>query len=113
MTAVRYWQCLARDSRVIAPINKTDAVVTPFVLNGLARAGHVRGLLARTRWVHLRGADMKLQDRKALVTGSDSGIGQAIATLFAEEGADVAVIYHTDRAGADKTAEKIASFGRR
>ncbi|WP_250475244.1 3-oxoacyl-ACP reductase family protein [Caballeronia sp. GAFFF1] len=56
---------------------------------------------------------MKLQGKTALVTGSDSGIGQAIATLFAEQGADVAVIYHTDRAGADQTAAKIASFGRR
>ncbi|WP_309768782.1 MULTISPECIES: 3-oxoacyl-ACP reductase family protein [unclassified Caballeronia] len=56
---------------------------------------------------------MKLQGRKALVTGSDSGIGQAIAILFAEEGADVAVIYHTDRAGAEKTAEQVAATGRR
>ncbi|MEM5291393.1 SDR family NAD(P)-dependent oxidoreductase [Paraburkholderia sabiae] len=56
---------------------------------------------------------MKLQGKIALVTGSDSGIGKAIATLFAQEGADVAVIYHTDENGAKDTATRVEEVGRR
>jgi len=56
---------------------------------------------------------MKLEGRRALVTGADSGIGQAIAVLFAQEGADVAIVYHTDRDGAQETAKRIEAAGRR
>jgi glucose 1-dehydrogenase len=56
---------------------------------------------------------MKLQGRHALVTGADSGIGQAIATLFAQEGADVAIVYHTDQDGAQETARRVQVAGRR
>ncbi|MER2269345.1 SDR family NAD(P)-dependent oxidoreductase [Methylobacterium oxalidis] len=56
---------------------------------------------------------MKLQGRKALVTGADSGIGQATAILFAQEGADVAILYHTDEAGAAETARQVEAAGRK
>ncbi|RAB26621.1 glucose 1-dehydrogenase, partial [Burkholderia multivorans] len=56
---------------------------------------------------------MKLQGIRALVTGADSGIGQAIATLFAQEGADVAIVYHTDHDGAQETVRRIQALGRR
>lgn len=56
---------------------------------------------------------MKLQGKRALVTGSDSGIGQAIAITFAREGADVVVHYHSDEQGARSTAQQIEQHGRR
>ena len=46
---------------------------------------------------------MKLDGKRALVTGSDQGIGQAIALRFAEEGADVVINYRKNREGAEDT----------
>lgn len=56
---------------------------------------------------------MKLQGKKALVTGSDSGIGQAIAITFGREGADVVVHYGNDQEGAQNTATQIQEAGGR
>jgi glucose 1-dehydrogenase len=55
---------------------------------------------------------MRLENKKAFVTGGDSGIGQAIAIAFAQEGADVAICYHSDKKGADETAAEIKKLGR-
>lgn len=46
---------------------------------------------------------MELKGKKVVVTGSSSGIGQAIAIAFAEKGAVVAITYHAHKAGAEKT----------
>jgi glucose 1-dehydrogenase len=54
-----------------------------------------------------------LGDEIAVVTGSDSGIGQATAIAFAEEGADVAVSWLHDREGAERTARQVEACGRR
>jgi glucose 1-dehydrogenase len=55
----------------------------------------------------------KLQDQVALITGSDSGIGQATAIAFAAEGADIIVNYLHDTDGANHTREQVEAQGRK
>ncbi|MFT8243987.1 SDR family NAD(P)-dependent oxidoreductase [Roseomonas sp. BN140053] len=56
---------------------------------------------------------MALQGKIAVVTGADSGIGQAIAELFAQSGAHVCIAYHTDNDGAEETARRVQATGRK
>lgn len=49
--------------------------------------------------------------RTAVVTGSDSGIGRAVAVALAGGGADVGITYHADEAGAKHTAAEAAAHG--
>jgi glucose 1-dehydrogenase len=55
----------------------------------------------------------RLDGKVALITGSDSGIGQGTAIEMAREGADIVVTYLEDRSGAEKTAEAVRATGRR
>jgi len=55
----------------------------------------------------------RLEGKTALVTGSDSGIGQAIAIAFAGEGARVVVTYLHDADGADQTRRGVEEVGGR
>ncbi len=54
-----------------------------------------------------------LDGKVALVTGSDSGIGQASAIAFAEAGADVVVTYRRDAEGAEHTSAQVKAAGRK
>jgi glucose 1-dehydrogenase len=56
---------------------------------------------------------MKLAGTVAIVTGSDSGIGQATAAELAAAGADVCVTYHTDEQGARETRGMVEAAGRK
>ena len=55
----------------------------------------------------------KLQDMVALITGGDSGIGRAVAVLFAREGADVAICFLEEREDALVTKAAVEKEGRR
>jgi NAD(P)-dependent dehydrogenase (short-subunit alcohol dehydrogenase family) len=55
----------------------------------------------------------KLQDMVALITGGDSGIGRAVAVLFAREGADVAIAYLDEHDDAAETKRAVEGEGRR
>lgn len=53
------------------------------------------------------------KDQVLLISGADSGIGKAVALLFAKEGADIAIIYHSDDQDAMETKAEIQQFGSR
>ena len=55
----------------------------------------------------------KLQGKAALITGGDSGIGRAVAVLFAREGADVSVTYLNEHEDAHETRRLVEAEGRR
>jgi 3-oxoacyl-[acyl-carrier protein] reductase len=54
-----------------------------------------------------------LEGKRALVTGGSKGIGAGIALALAREGADVAVNYRSDKAGAEAVVREIAVFERK
>jgi|SRR5665648_51707 len=61
---------------------------------------------------YYKGSD-KLLDMVALITGGDSGIGRAVAVLFAREGADVALAYLEEHEDAKETKRAVEKEGRR
>lgn len=56
---------------------------------------------------------LKLENKSVLITGADSGIGKAIALLFAQEGADLAIIYYDDDKSAEEVKKEIEGIGRK
>lgn len=55
----------------------------------------------------------KLEGKNAVITGSDSGIGRAIAIEFANNGANVVICYHSDETGAREAASKVEAAGQK
>ena len=55
----------------------------------------------------------KLQGRRALITGGDSGIGQTVALLFARKGADKCIVYSEEHDGTQDTLSRIEQIGSR
>lgn len=55
----------------------------------------------------------QLENKVAVISGGDSGIGRAIALLFAKEGADIAIVYFNEHKDAKKTQQEVVKLGRR
>ncbi|MFD9116459.1 SDR family NAD(P)-dependent oxidoreductase [Streptomyces bottropensis] len=89
-----------------APPYDTDKQRRPGLETGMRTAPRYRAQRYR--------AAGKLQDKVALITGGDSGIGRAVALLYAREGADVAVVHLPDeQVDADQVRRDVEAQGRR
>jgi NAD(P)-dependent dehydrogenase (short-subunit alcohol dehydrogenase family) len=80
----------------------------------LQKPGHEAGMELKPRFQapHYQGSG-KLQGFATLITGGDSGIGRAVAVLFAREGADVAIAYLSEHEDAEQTRQAVEAEGAR
>jgi len=78
-----------------------------------ALPGHESRLDPKPDWQPRYPGSGRLQDKVAIVTGADSGIGRAVAALFAREGADVAIVYLLEDDDAAETKRIVESEGRK
>ncbi len=75
--------------------------------------GHESQLEPKPDWTPFYPGSGRLQGKVALITGADSGIGRAVAALFAREGADIAILYLCEHDDAAKTKEIVEAEGRK
>lgn len=78
-----------------------------------ALPGHESALEPKPDWTPRYPGSGRLAGKVAIVTGADSGIGRAVAALYAREGADVALLYLCEHDDAAKTAAIVEDEGRR
>lgn len=86
----------------------------PLPMQHLSKPGNEADMVLKPQFMaeHYKGSG-KLQGQVAIVTGGDSGIGRAVAVLFAREGADVAIFYLNEHEDAAYTQRCIEAEGQR
>jgi len=75
--------------------------------------GHESDLDPKPDWEPRYAGSDRLKGKVALITGADSGIGRAVAALYAREGADVAILYLCEHDDAEKTKKIVEKEGRK
>lgn len=75
--------------------------------------GHESGLDPKPEWQPRYPGSGRLKGKVALITGADSGIGRAVAALYAREGADIGILYLCEHDDAEKTAQIVRDEGTR
>jgi NAD(P)-dependent dehydrogenase (short-subunit alcohol dehydrogenase family) len=75
--------------------------------------GHESALRPKPDWEPRYPGSDRLKGKVALITGADSGIGRAVAALYAREGADIAILYLCEHDDAEKTKQIVEKEGRR
>jgi NAD(P)-dependent dehydrogenase (short-subunit alcohol dehydrogenase family) len=87
--------------------------IDPPVREGDQLPGHESQMADKPDWTPRYPGSGRLKDKVAIVTGADSGIGRAVAALYAREGADVAILYLNEHDDAQKTKAIVEGEGRR
>jgi NAD(P)-dependent dehydrogenase (short-subunit alcohol dehydrogenase family) len=78
-----------------------------------ALPGHESALDPRPDWAPRYPGSGRLAGKVAMITGADSGIGRAVAALFAREGADIGILYLLEDDDAEETKHIVEAEGRR